>query len=166
MSTKPNHVVELLEPDQWHRYRELRLIALRDSPDAFGSTLEQEQHQPESFWRARLARAQATLIASSYNRDVGIAVVAAINHEPHHAGLFSVWVDPQARGQGISDLLVAHAIICASSAGFYKLSLEVGDHNQHAINLYLRMGFKPTGRTSRFSPPREHITEHELSITL
>lgn len=166
MRTKSNHVIELLKPDQWHRYRELRLIALRDAPNAFGSTLAREQHQPESFWRDRLSRAQATLIACSYSKDVGLAVIAPFSHEPHHAGLFSVWVAPQARGQGISDLLVARAIICASSAGFYKLSLEVGDHNQHAINLYLRMGFKPTGRTSRFSPPREHITEHELSITL
>lgn len=166
MSMKSNHVIELLEPEQWQRYRELRLIALRDSPDAFGSTLERELHQPEDFWRARLTRAIATLIASSYDRDLGIAVVAAINDEPHHAGLFSVWLDPHARGQGLSDLLIARAIACASSAGFYKLSLEVGDYNKHASNLYQRMGFKPTGRTSHLAPPREHIIEHELAITL
>ena len=46
------------------------------------------------------------------------------------------------------------------------LCLDVGNENAPAIALYKRKGFKPTGETSVFPPPREHIREHRMSVQL
>jgi plasmid stabilization system protein ParE len=43
--------------EEWSAYRALRLRALEDAPDAFGSTLAAESTRPAEEWAARLARA-------------------------------------------------------------------------------------------------------------
>ena len=40
---------------EWAVYKDLRLRALADSPDAFGSTLAKEQNRSDAEWASRLA---------------------------------------------------------------------------------------------------------------
>ena len=40
--------------NEWRVYRALRLHALRDAPDAFGSTLAREEAFPDDEWVQRL----------------------------------------------------------------------------------------------------------------
>ena len=39
--------VELIEPDQWLRIREIRLKSLQVNPEAFGGTFEKESAEDE-----------------------------------------------------------------------------------------------------------------------
>jgi ribosomal protein S18 acetylase RimI-like enzyme len=154
-------------PPDWARVRALRLAALADAPDAFWATLAEEAHQPERWWRARLEDpARTTLLAVLDGRDVGLAGVGPHHDEPTDAGLYSVWVDPSARGRGLVGLLVTAAADVARRRGHRRLRLDVGDHNAAAQRAYRRAGFLPTGRAARFPPPRAHITEHELALDL
>lgn len=159
-------------PEAWERVRAIRLRALSDAPDAFEATLEQERDQPPSFWRERLERPDATTLLATAaednggSRDVGLAVVAPSFDRPEAAGLYAVWVAPEARGLGVGDMLIEAAIACARAAGYRRLVLDVGDHNLAAIRLYERHGFAPTGRTFALPPPREHLTEHERAVEL
>ncbi|HLT97595.1 MAG TPA: GNAT family N-acetyltransferase [Acidimicrobiia bacterium] len=162
-------VVEVGQED-WQRVRRLRLAALADAPDAFWATLEEESNLTEAEWRHRLTDAsRATFIAvrgpDPGARDVGLAMTGP-SRLPDAAGLYGLWVDPRYRGQGIADELVAAVVGHATAAGYGRLLLDVGDHNRTAIAFYGRMGFRPTGRTNAFPPPRDHITEHELALVL
>lgn len=155
------------DPQDWERVRGLRLRALADAPDAFWTTLEQEQEVTGEQWRERLASARAaTLLAVSEQGDVGLVVVHPSTWAVGDAGLAAMWVAPEARGTGTADLLVNAALEWARAAAFPRVRLWVNDANATAGRLYARHGFVPTGVTGTFPPPRDHITEHERALEL
>jgi GNAT superfamily N-acetyltransferase len=152
-------IVERMKPQEWQRARAIRLRALEDTPDAFGSTLSHELKMPDDQWQARLASSNSvTFVAALGDRDIGITVGAPYDNA---AGLFAMWVAPEARGKGVGDALVAAVINWASENRFERILLDVGDWNRSAINLYKRNGFEPTGHTGTLPPPRTHVTEHQ-----
>lgn len=160
-------VIERLAPADSERARAIRLRALRGAPDAFWTTLAEEEQRPPELWRERLAAADAaTFVAHRGGVDVGLIVGA-----PHHghegdAGLFSMWVAPEARGKGVAAALIDAVVAWAREQGYRNLHLAVADANEAAARLYERMGFSATGGGGSFPPPREHITEHERVLDL
>lgn len=164
--------VDVATPENWQVVRHLRLAALADEPDAFGSTLDEEIERPEHAWRERLvAPTAATLVAhvvgeDGESRPAGVVMIAPAFGAPQHAGIYGVWVAPSARGRGVGDALMAAALEHARRAGHSRAVLDVGDHNAPAQALYARHGFQPTGRTGSLPPPRAHVTEHELARDL
>lgn len=159
--------VSRLSVAQWERGRDLRLRALARDPDAFASTLDRERGFPPSAWQDRLRREDAaTFVARRHGLDAGIAVGAAWAGRPGTAGLFGMWVAPDARGAGLGDALVAAVVEWSRDAGYDRLVLEVGDENAAAIALYERHGFRPTGRSHAMPSPREHFGEHERALSL
>ncbi len=145
----------------WDRFRTIRLQALQSDPDAFGSTLVEELNQSPSFWKSRLQSDATTLIASFDQQDVGIVTLAPHWEDAESVGIFSVWVTPTARGQGVGDTMMEKCISIAKEQGFLRARLEVGDYNSAAISFYARWGFEPSGHTATLKAPRSHITEHE-----
>ncbi len=159
--------VEQMSPDGWERVRAVRLRALRDAPEAFGTTLEEARAMVPEIWRERLASPiAATFLATSDGKDVGLVVGADYVGRPGAAGLFSLWVSPSTRGTGVADPLVQTVIDWARSAGYERVLLDVADTNLAAVRLYERNGFVPTGVTGTLPAPRTHIREHERALEL
>jgi len=154
-----------LQPAEWERYRTVRLRSLRDSPDAFWMTSEEEEAFEDGRWQERLDSA-ATFVVVQGGVDVGVVTGAAYEGRERVAGLFGMWVAPEARGTGVADVLVDEVVAWARSEGFERLVLDVADENEVAIGLYERKGFLPTGRTAHMPAPREHILEHERALQL
>jgi ribosomal protein S18 acetylase RimI-like enzyme len=156
-----------LGPDEWERARDIRLRALGDAPDAFWTTLDEERATSPHEWRRRLGQAESvTFVVAADGVDVGLAVGAPHHDQAREAGLYGLWVAPEARGEGVAETLVRAVITWARSAGFRALRLDVGDANAAAVRLYQRLGFEPTGRVLTAPPPRDHITEHERMLEL
>jgi GNAT superfamily N-acetyltransferase len=159
--------IERLQPGAWERFRELRLRALAEAPDAFGRTLAEEEAMPPADWRARLESGDsATFIASCAAGDLGLVVGAVWHGIPSAAGLFAMWVAPQARGSGIGGRLVNAVIEWARARGHSSLLLDVADANLPAVALYHSQGFRPNGVRGTLPPPRTHIAEHQLVLEL
>lgn len=148
-------------PDDWARVRAVRLRSLLADPDAFGSTHAREVDRDEAGWRAWIAGG-AVILATLEGRDVGILGVAG-HPEEGARGVYSVWVAPEARGQGVGDALVCQGVEAGWALGAQRLILDVAVENPHAIALYERHGFVRTGRTSTLPPPRTHIAEIEMA---
>lgn len=158
-------MIERLTPDDWERYRAVRLRGLEDAPDAFWRTYAEEVEFTEESWRERLSSA-ATFVAVQEGSDVGVVTGARYDGHDGCAGLFGMWVASEARGTGAAGLLVEEVITWARSVGFERLLLDVADENAAAIRLYERVGFLPTGHTAHMPAPREHILEHERVLEL
>lgn len=157
--------VERLRPDEWERLRTIRLRALRDAPDAFGVTAARAAERSPESWREGLDHL-ATFVATRGGADIGLVRGAPDQDSPDGAWLISMWVAPEGRGLGVGDLLIASVVSWARTEGFGRLQLDVGDTNEHAIALYSRQGFEPTGHRGHLEPPRDHITEHRRELTL
>ncbi len=132
-----------MQPDDWAEFRALRLRALQDAPDAFGSTAAEAERLTEGQWRHRLG-SRMTIAAESGGTLVGLA--AGTTEEPPGAELVSMWVDPAWRGQGIADALVGAVERWAAEQSFSRLRLWVAVGNRHAERFYTRLGFTRTGR--------------------
>lgn len=159
--------VERVGPEAFARARALRLRALRDAPDAFWVTAEEEAATTVGEWRRRLAMPDAaTFVAVRDGADVGLAVGTRHHEHEGDAALQAVWVAPEARGSGAGRALVRAVVAWARAAGYGSVRLDVGDANGPAVRLYARMGFVPTGAVGALPSPREHLTEHERALGL
>ncbi|MDJ0976822.1 MAG: GNAT family N-acetyltransferase [Planctomycetota bacterium] len=160
-------IVERMQPEEWERVRTVRLRALADAPDAFWTTVEQDEQRPLDEWRTRLENpSAATFLAAGDADDLGIVTGIASPDEDGVAWLMSMWVDPGARGLGIGVALIEAVIAWAREKGFERLRLEVGTANVAATRLYERMGFVATGKTGHMPAPREDVAEHERELVL
>lgn len=157
--------VSIASHEDWQRVRRLRLAALRDSPDAFGSTFEDEVQRPPVWWIDRLQSSGSTTFIAVESDDAGMAVLGPFRSPPD-CGVFAVWVAPAHRGLGVGDALMKAVIEQAMSRGVGRLVLDVGRHNLAAQKLYFRHGFSFTGRESALPPPRSHILDDELELIL
>ncbi|PLC07310.1 GNAT family N-acetyltransferase [Variovorax sp. RO1] len=150
--------VQPAKPDEWKTYRDLRLQALLDSPDAFGSTYEAEATRSDAMWAARLAAATSSgkdrvLFAFNRNDACGLIWCKVSNDEPAVADLFQMWVDPASRGMGVGRALLEAAVSWAARAGMKRVGLGVTVADTPAMRLYTACGFRPDGA---LEPLREH----------
>jgi ribosomal protein S18 acetylase RimI-like enzyme len=156
---------EQLTASDAQRFRALRLRALRDSPEAFGTTHEQAFARPIEEWAEQLAEIP-TFVAVRDGADIGLARCACDKGESTSGWLLSVWVAPDARRQGVAGALIDLVVDNARERGMTKLLLDVADTNTGAMELYEQKGFVRTGETTAFPPPRQHIREHRRELLL
>ena len=145
---------------EWQRLRSIRRRALRDSPDAFGSTLEEANGRSAETWSEQL-RQLPTVVAVHDGVDVGMARLAHDQTCPGTAWLISMWVAPVARRGGVGSALIGAIVERARAEGITRLLLDVADDNAAAIALYEMHGFAANGETGSLPPPRAHIREHQ-----
>ena len=157
--------IERLTPDDAERFRKIRLASLWESSEAFGSTYQQIASLSSEAWPEQL-RNLPTFVAVQDGQDAGVIRAAMDPGQRDTAHLISMWVAPEARGRGIGEALIEAVVDWARSQGLKQLALDVIDDNEPAIALYRRKGFKPTGESNAFPPPREHIVEIRMAISL
>lgn len=152
--------IKRLFEDEWEQYKNTRLHALSDSPEAFGSTFEVENSFTPKKWKQRLARMDCITLVALSKEEVGHGLIVGAPYDGQ-AGIFSMWVDPNYRGQGLGTKLIQNVVDWAKENKKEQILLDVGDENIPAIKLYYRNGFEPNGIVGSLPPPRENIKEHQ-----
>ncbi len=149
--------VRSFRADESELYRALRLEALRDAPDAFGSTLAREEAFVDQEWITRLERGVASdfdapLVAESDGRAVGLAWARIGAEQPETVKLYQFWVHPELRRRGVGRLLVDTAVAWARRSNVTEIVLDVALGPESAIDFYRRVGFEPVGESSPLRP--------------
>ena len=127
--------------------RELRLLALSDTPDAFGSTYDRELARTEADWRRWLAPG-ATFILDDGEGPRGLVAGMHDAADPEIVHLMAMWVHPGLRRSGASDALVAAVLAWARDEHARVVRLAVIGANVPARRCYERNGFRATGKQS------------------
>ena len=158
--------VRALGEDDWETYRSVRLAALRESPEAFVATAEEEQAFDEAYWRVRMNRS-ARLVAERAGEAVGVVSVGVAQAEEGNAGeLFGLWVRPEARGSGVATRLVKDSADIAAKRGNTHLVYWVGTENGRAVAFASGMGFRPTDYRRPMGVVSEEDGEEEIAMVL
>lgn len=133
------------KPEEWELLRDVRLSALRESPEAFASTYERELPYPEERWRGWFSD-QSTMFFPYVTGSAEPAGLAGVLVKNGAAQLVSMWVRPEARGRGVAGALVGAVTGWAKARGHDSMYLWVAESNASARRLYERYGFAATGQ--------------------
>jgi len=153
----PTPSIRKFEHQEWPIFRDLRLRALVDAPDAFGSTLGEEEGRPGSEWARRLVegsdvRWNLPLLAEVDSEPAGLAWGRIVPSDPERADLYQMWVAPGFRCYGVGRLLLEEVIKWARGAGAQYLALGATCGETAANRLYSRAGFEAVGEPEPLRP--------------
>jgi GNAT superfamily N-acetyltransferase len=154
-----------LTPYEGSRLKAIRLRALADAPDAFGTTLEEASANPAEAWTRQVVTLP-TFVAVEDGRDVAMVRCTRDQHDADSGWLLSMWVEPEFRRAHVGAVLVDVVVAWARANGITRLVLDVADLNAPAIALYESKGFVPNGKSGSMPPPRQHIREHQRELRL
>jgi RimJ/RimL family protein N-acetyltransferase len=133
-------IARLTESD-WELFANVRLRAISDSLGADDAQYRHEAGFTAGQWRRRL-RDHAQFVALVGERPVGL--IAAQQENTDSVYLYSLWLDPAARGHGLARPLVAAALDWARRQGVHRVTLRVAADNAVARSVYDSFGFTIT----------------------
>jgi RimJ/RimL family protein N-acetyltransferase len=137
--------IRRLTENDWVLWKAFRVIALNNAPEAFASSLEEEQSLPDRQFQDWLKR-NFVLGAFVSGHLIGSAgfFILDFSKERHRGVLFGVNVMPEYRNQGVAQKLVQEVVDRAKSE-VLQLHLKVVSTNAAAIRVYEKSGFKYYG---------------------
>jgi ribosomal protein S18 acetylase RimI-like enzyme len=126
-------------------YRPMRLEALRRHPEAFGSSVEEEQDSDMS----RMIGGPPNMTLGGFVNDALVGslglVVSPKLKQRHKGHIIGVYVVPEWRRTGLAQALLDRMVKEARSSGLTVLTLSVTAGNASARRVYEHAGFTVYG---------------------
>jgi ribosomal protein S18 acetylase RimI-like enzyme len=139
--------VRRLTPADAAAYRALRLRALREHPEAFTSSYEEECERPPEQAEERLRHGAAfwgAFVDAQLVGMVGLDREQRVKNR-HKATVVAMYVAPEFARRGAGHALMRSLVAHARETGLELLVLTVTHGNDEARNLYERVGFSSFG---------------------
>ena len=149
MSNPPAIKVRRLVSGEGVDYRQIRLEALDNAPDAFGSSYEAEASTALSYFEGRVASG-CVFGAFDTGKIIGVAgFYQQSGPKQNHKGvLWGMYVNPGYRKSGAGRKLV-QAVVDHATGVVDLVTLSVVTGNEPATALYSGMGFRTYGTEPR-----------------
>jgi len=154
-------------------YWPLRLRALREEPESFGASYEEQRDMPLESAAIRLRESEnapdkATF--GAFDEHGQIAGMIGLVREQgaksqHKAFIWGVYVVPEARGQGVGAALLETALDFARQIeGLEQVMLAVAATNKSARTLYAAAGFEVWGQEPLALKVGDHYVDEEHMV--
>ncbi len=139
-------MIKKLTKNDWQEWREIRLEALKKSPDSFLSSFEEEAKTPDNTWAEQLENSIkfGYFINDKIVGCCGLSVEKATKIS-HTGTLWGMYVKNEARGGGVGLALVDFTKNHAKKSHVKHLYLGCNAENHNAVKLYKKCGFKVYG---------------------
>jgi ribosomal protein S18 acetylase RimI-like enzyme len=165
--------IRRLAPTDAPAYRALRLRGLREHPEAFSSSFEEDVLMPLSTSENRLATGDDHSFWGAFDGpQPDLRAVVGLERERraknrHKGRLVGLYVVPECAGRGIGRALVDAAVGHARASGLRLIVLSVTEANRAAIALYQRAGFKSFGLEPRaIQVDGRFFAKHHMALEL
>ena len=152
-----DYIIRAAKKSDAEAYRVLRLSALENNPEAFGSSYEESQLLDVDYFRNRIpdsASENLMIVLDSGTELLGMMGFMRYDRlKKRHASVISgIYLEPNARGQGFAKKMLAHIMEHAKGLeGLRQIQLSVTAGNQAAIKLYESFGFTIWGTEAESS---------------
>jgi ribosomal protein S18 acetylase RimI-like enzyme len=162
-------LIRKLTQDDLEALWALRLRALKDNPEAFGSTYEETLARGSEWMRQRLrAKESENFYLGAFEQNLA-GMVAFYREEGmkfrHKGYVVAMFVAPESRGLGAGKALMQELIARARQIeGLEQLLLTVVATNQVAYQLYRSLGFKVYGTEPRALKSGEQYWDEYLMV--
>src|SRR5471032_3102997 len=142
-----------LTEDDGIAFKQLRLAAIADSPNAVWPTATEEVMRKPAEVQARIKQTADQVVFGAFS-DTRLVAIAGLRRESltqvaHKATLWGVFVHPELRKEGVARKLFIGIEGYARRIGVLQIHLSVNSENHRAKNLYESLGFKPFGLEPR-----------------
>ena len=134
-------VIRLTEEEDWEILKKVRLESLLDSPDVFLATYDAAEKYSELQWRDRASHKTQYQYILAIEGTRAVGMIGGTKNPALEFNLVAVWVNPEFRGKGIADFLIAAMKKLAISKGHSRIVLSVSPDNLRAVSFYSRHGF-------------------------
>lgn len=126
------------------------ILALLEAGEAYGAAL----YPAESNHYLPLEALRAPEVLFLAARDASGVVIGtgAIVANADWAEIKRMWLEPAARGRGLSKRILASLEAHAAGLGIRTIRLETGIHNTEALGLYARMGYAVRDAFAPYAP--------------
>ena len=157
-------------PEDWPLLKDVRLRALADAPEAFGTTLAQAHAYSDAEWQAKARRFSESppatgCLAFIEGVPCGMASAYPSDKNSRATELTSFWVAPERRGSGVGEAMVTFLAEWAVALGFAMLEADVVEDNTRAQAFYAKVGFQKTSKSEPFrGDPSKRILRLALDI--
>ena len=148
-----NLSIRTLTEDDAEDFRRLRLRALKEHPEAFGSSYEKESALPLEEVAGRLRRTSESpddFALGAYRQSEMVGMVGFFRQrndkERHKGSIWGMYVPAEGQGKGVGRALLTQAIERARLlTGLEQVGLAVVARNKRARSLYVSLGFETYG---------------------
>ena len=145
-------------------YRDIRLEALTNHPEAFFSAAEDFAQRALTELETLLEAMVFYAAVTSTGELVGImAYERGQKRQAHRGWLYQVYVKPQMRGSGCAQALL-DTILEHARAEVKQLHLSVESRNAPALRLYQKAGFAVYGTDPRYMSVNGRYHDEHLMV--
>lgn len=155
-------------PEEWALFKAIRLKALASDHGVFGRSHEYETAFADEEWRSRLKNPDAAVFGLfEGNAVVGLAGVIIIPETPDAALFVADWLEPAARGKGLSAKMHETRTTWAKARpGIRRLLISFRADNKIAIHAGKKHGFAFTHADDRIWPDGANVPIHHYELRL
>ncbi len=167
--------IRALTEDDAGDFRRLRLRALKEHPDAFGSSYAAERALPLEAVAGRMRRTAASphdFTLGAYREGELVGMVGFFREQRekmrHKGTIWGMFVPSEVQGKGIGRALLTEAVERARLVpGLEQVGLAVVTPNRRARGLYASLGFETYGvEPNALIVDGEHLDEEFMVLRL
>lgn len=133
--------IKILTPEDWQQYKLLRLEALKNAPECFLASYEEEASWPDVNFQNVCAKSTifVVLMNCSLVSCAGFDCVSTVKAN-HRGMIWGMYTKPEYRGQGMASALM-QAIFNYARPRISHIYLRCAASNLKAVSLYKKIGF-------------------------
>ncbi len=164
-------IIRKLQPHESTIYRETRLACLKNTPEYFGSTYEEEILNPKLKFETFIENDSPDhFIFGAFDAEKLIGIVGFDHMERkrarHRGEIVGMYLDSNYRGLIIGEKLLRQVLEYAFTLdGIEQAQLSVVAGNKSAIKLYEKVGFKAFGiQLKYFKVGDEYVDQQFMQL--